>query len=47
MQDLTFKTFAEYVDVVGGNAPQALVLDWGQRRGGDRSKARALPNSAG
>lgn len=31
MQDLTFKTFAEYVDVVGRNAPHALVLDWGRR----------------
>lgn len=31
MQDLTFRTFAEYVDVVGRNAPQALVLDWWRR----------------
>jgi hypothetical protein len=27
MQDLTFTTFTEYVDVVGRDAPHALVLD--------------------
>jgi len=31
MQDLTFRTFAEYVDVIGRNAPHALVLDWWRR----------------
>ena len=31
MQDLAFRTFAEYVDVVGRNAPHALVLDWWRR----------------
>jgi len=31
MQDLTFRTFAEYVDVVGRNAPHGLVLDWWRR----------------
>lgn len=31
MQELTFRTFAEYVDVLGRNAPHALVLDWWRR----------------
>ena len=31
VQDLNFKTFAEYVDVVCRNAPHALVLDWWRR----------------
>ncbi len=31
MQELNFTTFAEYVDVVGRNAPHALVLDWWRR----------------
>src|SRR5215467_4029607 len=31
MENLDFKTFAEYVDVVGRNAPHALVLDWWRR----------------
>lgn len=31
MQDLTFRTFGEYVDVVARNAPHALVLDWWRR----------------
>jgi hypothetical protein len=31
MQDLDLTTFEEYVDVVGGNVPHALVLDWWRR----------------
>ncbi len=31
MQELDFRTFAEYVGVVGRNAPHALVLDWWRR----------------
>ena len=31
MQELNFRTFAEYVDVVARNAPHALVLDWWRR----------------
>jgi len=31
VQGLDFKTFAEYVDIVGRNAPHALVLDWWRR----------------
>jgi hypothetical protein len=31
MQDLTFRTFGEYVDVVGRNAPHAVVLDCWRR----------------
>ena len=31
MQDVIFRTFAEYVDVVGNNTPHALMLDWWRR----------------
>ncbi len=31
MQELNFRTFADYVDVVARNAPHALVLDWWRR----------------
>ena len=31
MQNLTLTTFTKYVDVVGRNAPHALVLDWWRR----------------
>src|SRR5262252_3266915 len=31
MQDLSFTTFAEHVNIVGRNAPHALVLDWWRR----------------
>jgi hypothetical protein len=31
VQELNFRTFAEYVDVVGRNAPHDLVLGWGRR----------------
>jgi hypothetical protein len=31
VQELNFRTFTEYVDVVGRNAPHDLVLGWGRR----------------
>jgi hypothetical protein len=31
VQEVNFRTFAEYVDVVGRNLPHALVLDWWRR----------------
>jgi hypothetical protein len=31
MHDLSIRTFTEYVDFVGRNAPHALVLDWWRR----------------